>query len=140
MKNKLIRLWNLNDQFKYKLWISFALFVVLFIQFAVISAKAKQLSTVQMEKELVMTIDEMKSKLQLSPELETAAPVLAPKKKEFVLEGTTAKEGIIYALINGEIVSEGDAIDDFKIIKIAMGEAVLSNEENNEIRNLYFKQ
>ena len=58
----------------------------------------------------------------------------------YVLQGTSIKEGTIYALINGEIYKKGSRVGEYKIIELEMGYAILENAAEKKIRKLYLSK
>ena len=72
---------------------------------------------------------------------EVVKEVPAPRmlvKEELILQGTTARGGIPYALINDEIYTEGDMLEGYKIIEITMESTILKNVRTNELKKLFF--
>lgn len=115
------------------------LIILLIIGLRLLDANAAQKVKLQEEKALVLQIAQMQKAIKEQSDKKVV--ILDPpklKRTDLTLTGTTVKQGRLYALINGEILTQGDSIESYTIIEIAMGKAILENKQTNEIRSLYF--
>ena len=91
------------------------------------------------EWELVLGVPAMEKKLRtknlklLKPE----SQIIAIKN---ILEGTSFKDDMYQAVIDGEVYSAGDNIGDYKIINITMNTILLENSKIFEIKELSFPE
>ncbi|OGX35213.1 MAG: hypothetical protein A3C36_03125 [Omnitrophica WOR_2 bacterium RIFCSPHIGHO2_02_FULL_52_10] len=91
------------------------------------------------EWELVMQVPAMEKKLRtknlklLKPE----SQIIAIKT---ILEGTSFRDNVYQAVIDGEVYSTGDVIGDYKIIDITLKTILLENSKMFEIKELSFPE
>lgn len=89
--------------------------------------------------ELVMQVPAMEKQLRtknlklLKPENQ----IIAIKN---ILEGTSFRDDVYQAIIDGEVYSTGDVIGDYKIIDITMKTILLENSKMFEIKELSFPE
>ena len=138
--NKLIRFIIVEPHFRLQsiMFIIFA--VVTILQLKTIQLQAKQLKQMKSEKEMIARIPDMEKKLMAST-LQTgkgARPQIQIKGGEFVLRGTSIRDGIPCALIDGTVYKEGDSIGDYTVVKITRDSVVLENRLTKKIKNLQF--
>jgi len=60
-------------------------------------------------------------------------------KIEYVLEGTTVKDGYMHALINGIIYATGDNLDEFVVDEITLNSTTIRNPSTEETKTIRFK-
>ena len=119
-----------------KILIFAACVVVLLIQLKIFGSKAVQVSQAKAQKDLVQRIPSMEKSIQ-------ARTIVIDErnmaKKELHLEGTTIREGIPYALIDGVVYAQGDSVDNYSVEEIVMGKVgkvTLKNNKTQEIKIL----
>ena len=119
-----------------KIFIFAACVVVLLIQLKIFGSKAVQVSQAKAQKDLVQRIPSMEKSIQ------ARAIVIDEQnmaKREIHLEGTTIREGIPYALIDGVVYAQGDSVDNYSVEEIVMGKVgkvTLKNNKTQEIKIL----
>ena len=91
---------------------------------------------VQVKKELVKNIKEMEARIKQK----TGNAPGTKAADGYHLQGTVVQSGIPQALINGNVYSQGDMIDDYTIVEITANSALLKNKNTNESIMLYFKE
>ena len=139
--NKLIRFIIVEPHFRLQS-IMFIIFVVVTVfQLKTIQLQTKQLKQIKLEKEMIARIPDMKKTLMATtmrigkgvrPQIQMRAG------GEFVLRGTSIRDGIPCALIDGTVYKEGDSIGDYTVVKITRDSAVLENRLTKKIKNLQF--
>lgn len=117
--------------------------IVLLVVVSLINAQHKQLNAQLIEAkanwDLVMEIPAMERKLRtknlklLKPE----SQIIAIRN---ILEGTSVKDGIYQAIIDGEVYSTGDTIGDYEIMNITMRTILLENRKVFDIKELSFPE
>lgn len=89
--------------------------------------------------ELVMQVPAMEKKLRTKN-----LKLLKPEKQIIairnILEGTSFRDDVYQAIIDGEVYSTGDMIGDYKIIDITMKTILLENSKMFEIKELSFPE
>ena len=136
MRGKYFRFFIIEAQFRTRLILIVIFLVACFLlqgHLKILKIKAQQVTK---EKELVQKINEME---KIASRLNKPS-IVKNDPSEFKLGGTTNQNGTYYAIINGDVLKQGDYIHDFVVAKIAMGEAVLENKTTLERRNLYLWQ
>ena len=114
--------------------------VVTILQLKTIQLQTKQLKQIKFEKEMIARIPDMEKKLMAST-MRTGKgtrPQTQMRGEEFVLRGTSIRDSIPCALIDGTVYKEGDSIGDYTVVKITKGSAVLENRLTKKIKNLQF--
>ena len=97
--------------------------------------QVRQYAKLRQEKTLVERIPEMERKTGMFRPATTAdVPTMS---KSMVLQGTSIKNNIAYALINGSIYQKGDRLGDYQVIKIQRGRVILENIVTKGQRNLW---
>ncbi len=135
-KNKFYHFLTSDSQFRIRLAIFIILLIVIGWQQHVIKVENKQLARVKVEKELISQTAQMQAALKGRYIKETV--VKAPSIP-FRLQGITRKNGVYYALIDGEVRMIGDNLQEYKIIKIIKDLVVLENQSNKAIKQLYLQ-
>ena len=69
----------------------------------------------------------------LSPEKQIAAI-------KRILEGTSYRNKVYHAIIDGEVYSQGSVIGDYTITEITMAAITLENKSRKEAQKLYFPE
>ncbi len=136
---KIKRLVRFNRILQCKLIGGVLLLVAAGVQGGMFKNLDKDLARVNAEWELVMQVPAMEKKLRtknlklLKPE----SQILAIKN---ILEGTSFKDNVYGAIIDGEIYSVGDTIGDYKIMSINMKTILLENSKIFDIKELSFPE
>ncbi|MBN1869051.1 MAG: hypothetical protein JW847_00525 [Candidatus Omnitrophica bacterium] len=149
---KIIRLFRPDRQLQMKLCAVLLLAVLISILGKYLKAQDRTLVKVRAEKDLVLQIPAMEKKinemkyeaLRKARSLQKAEALrnLSPDKQiaeiERVLEGTSYRDGVYQAVIDGEVYSTGSEIGDFTITAINMESITLENKDTREIERLKF--
>ena len=138
--NKLIRFIIVEPHFRLQS-IMFIIFVVVTVfQLKTIQLQTKQLKQMRLEKEMIARIPDMEKKLMASTmrTVAGAKPQMQMTRREFILRGTSIRDGIPCALIDGTVYKEGDSIGDYTVVKITRDSAVLENRLTKKIKSLQF--
>ena len=120
-----------------KILIFAACIVVLLIQLKIFGSKAAQVAQAKAQKDLVQRIPSMEKSIQARA---TAVNEQNLAKVVLHLEGTTIREGVPYALIDGVVYAQGDSVGNYSVEEIVMGKVgkvTLKNKEKEEIKILY---
>jgi len=134
---KIIRFIRFDRQIQLKLCGFVLLVVVIMVQANILNGKEKEFEKVSDEKNLVLQIPEMEKKIQFK-DLRNLTPEKQIAAIKRILEGTSYRNKVYHAIIDGEVYSTGSVIGDYTITKITMASITLENKHRKEIQKLYF--
>jgi len=134
---KIFRFIRSNRQIQLKLCGVALLMVVIMVQANILNGKEKEFEKVSEEKNMVLQIPEMEKKIQFK-DLRNLTPENQIAVIQRVLEGTSYRNKVYHAVIDGEVYSQGSTIGDYTITKITMAAITLENKRRKEIQKLYF--
>ena len=134
---KILRFIRSNRQVQLKLCGVALLVVAIMIQANILNGKEKEFKKVSEEKNLVLRIPEMEEKIQFK-DLRNLTPENQIAEIKRVLEGTSYRNKVYHAVIDGAVYSTGSVIGDYTITKITMRAITLENKQRKEIQKLYF--
>ena len=134
---KIKRLIRFNRILQIKILGCAVLLIAVGVQGGMLKNQDRVLVKVNAERDLVMEIPVMERKLRtknlklLKPE----SQIIAIKN---ILEGTSFRDEVYQAVIDGEIYSMGDMIGDYTIMSINMRTILLQNNKIFDIKELNF--
>jgi len=136
---KIKRLMRFNRILQVKMVGCAVLLIAVGVQGGMLKNQDGILAKVNAERDLVLEISAMERKLRtknlklLKPE----SQIIAIKN---ILEGTSLKDEVYRAIIDGEVYSAGDMIGDYEIMNISMRTILLQNNEIFDIKELRFPE
>jgi hypothetical protein len=136
---KVERLVRFNRVLRLKLTVCIVLLIAAGVQSRMLKDMDKTVARAEAEHELVMQVPAMEKELRtenlklLKPERQ----IIAIKN---ILEGTSFRDDVYHAIIDGEVYSTGDMIGDYKIINITLRTIMLENSKIFEIKELSFPE
>jgi len=99
----------------------------------------KTVARAKAERDLVLQVPAMEKKLR-TENLKLLKPERQIIAIENILEGTSFRDDVYHAIIDGEVYSTGDMIGDYKIINITLRTIMLENSKVFEIKELSFPE
>ena len=103
--------------------------------------RQKEFIRIQTERNLVKQIPDMENQIRafsvqlLQPYQVSSGDLLTVKN--YLLKGTTIKDGLPVALIDEQIYNEGDRLGRYQIVKISEGNVTLEDIETKETKQLF---
>jgi hypothetical protein len=135
---KILRAFLVDPQLQVRGLVLLTLVVIFLFQAKAIGNQSKAIRQVNDQKALVAKIPAMEKTIQANTIV--TGHLNTVTKVAFNLEGTTIREGVPYALIDGVVYAEGDTIGNYKIETIILeqgGQVTLRDEKTQEIKVLY---
>ncbi|MCK5013958.1 MAG: hypothetical protein KAS66_09070 [Candidatus Omnitrophica bacterium] len=136
---KIIRFLRFDRKIQLKLCGFAVLVVMIIIQANILNGKEKELEKVSKEKNMVMRVPELEKEIQLE-DLRNLTPEKQIAAIKRILEGTSYRNRVYHAVIDGEVYSTGSVIGDYTITRITMAAITLENKQRKEIQKLYFPE
>jgi hypothetical protein len=104
--------------------------MTIFIQVKIVQRQDVAWKASLVKKEMILRIPEMEKIQRLR--MEAVEKKAQEKQKPLTLEGVFSDKGMRYALINGDIYKEGDALTGYRITNIQGASVVLENTLTKE--------
>ena len=136
---KIKRFIQFNGIVKVKIFSVCLLLVAMAVQGRLLDSKELELKKIRKEKELIVQVPEMEKKLK-TINLKLLKPESQINAIQNILEGTSLRNNVYHAVIDGEVYSTGDTIGDYTIIKISLKTITLENKPRDEIKELSFPE
>jgi len=136
---KLNRLFKFNRVLQFKMFLGLALLAAVGVQSRMLKDMEQDLAMAQAEWDQVLQTPALEKKLR-SKNLKLLKPesqIIAIKN---ILEGTSFRDEVYQAIIDGEIYSAGDMIGDYKIMNITLRTILLENTQIFDIKELSFPE
>ena len=139
-RQKLFRFIVRESHFRFQCMVVLGIVGLICVQGAIVRKQSAQMAALKAQRDLVAQIPEMQAILEkriVTPQMIEAAEAQIVRI-ESVLQGTMRQDGVYNALIDGQVYSRGDTIEDFWIVEIGMDSISLENSLTREITKLYF--
>ena len=136
---KILRFIQSDRQIQLKFCGFVLLVIVITIQANILSGKEAEFEKVSEEKNMVTRVPEMEKKVKFE-DLKDLTPENQITAIKRILEGTSYRNKVYQAVIDGEVYSTGSVIGDYTITKITMAAITLENKQRKEIQKLYFPE
>ena len=136
---KIRRLARFNRVLQFKLIGCVVLLIAAGAQSGILYDLDKMVAKVNAEWALVMKVQDMERKLR-TKNLKLLKPESQIIAISNILEGTSFRDNVYQAVIDGEVYSAGDMIGDYKIMNITLKTILLDNSKKFEIKELSFPE
>jgi len=133
-----IRFLFIEPAFRLRLFSLFAIFVLSVLLLKLVLLSDKTYHQVKTEKALAIQLTDLERKIQANTVQTVTSENPTVKKIEFVLEGTSIRDGVLTALIDDTVYTVGDSMGEYVVTEITKNSTSLEHRETKEIKKLEF--
>ncbi len=133
-----VRFLIVEPAFRLRLFSLLALCVLAIFLFKLVLLSDQGYHKVKTEHDLALKLSDLEKKIQANTIQTAATDAATVKKVEFVLEGTSIRDGVLTALIDDTVYTVGDSMGEYVVTEITKNSTTLEHRETKEIKKLEF--